>query len=101
MVVAPQTLHQTLVPLFLGVTPVMSIETPQAHFTTVPMLLSNHWLFIKYTLQTKVCQDSIRVKILVAENPLLPGKKDVNRLRHGLLTSDSCFLLLRIIHLVQ
>jgi len=37
MVVAPQTRHQTFVPLFLGVTPVMSIETPQTHLTTVPI----------------------------------------------------------------
>ena len=50
MVVAPQTRHHTFVPLLRGVMPVISIETPQTHFTTVPMVPPNHWLFMNYTL---------------------------------------------------
>ena len=49
----------------------MSIETPQTHFTTVPMWQPNHRLFINYTLQIKVWEDSILMNILDAEKPFI------------------------------
>jgi hypothetical protein len=47
----PQTLHQTLVPSFLGVAPATSIFTPQTHVTVFSMIDPKSFRLMNSTLK--------------------------------------------------